>query len=116
LPLEQLPAVTEAPVRAENSRRLVPDMHHAVLAAWIAAASILLPGCLLEEFLERRVMLVSDQVAGPFPAARVVGRVSPRRAHHVVALAPKELHVNRGRHQIEPFKQAAGVPELRMNF
>src|SRR5262245_10024108 len=78
LPLQQLPAVTKPPVRAEHGRRLVADVDHAVLAARIAAEAVLLPWSVLEELLERRVMRVGNQVARALPATRVIGRIAPR--------------------------------------
>ena len=89
-PGEHLPGVAEFLVAAENGGSFVAGVNHAILAARIAPAAVLLPRSLFDEFLERLVVRVGHQVARAFPATRVVGGIAPGGAHQL-ALAAQEI-------------------------
>src|SRR5882724_4579179 len=66
-------------------------MHHAVLAAGIAAlAAVRSPVRLLHQLAEGPGIPVLEEIAGPLPAEDVVGGIAPGRALEV-ALAHQEL-------------------------
>src|SRR5260370_27734792 len=52
LPGEHFPGVTEFGMRAENGRGLIADVHHAIFAARVAAAPVLLPRRVRKELFE----------------------------------------------------------------
>src|SRR5262249_59647813 len=97
LPPQHLERIPEATIDAERRRRLVTAVDHAVLATRVLAASVAVPVGVLHQVLERRVVLVGDQVARPLPAAYVARRVAPGRTLEL-ALAREELQVDRRRH------------------
>src|SRR5207302_3615307 len=70
LPLQELPGIGEGPICAQHGGRLVADVHHAMLAARVAPSTVFFPRGLLDEFLERAIMGVRNQVARTLPAAR----------------------------------------------
>src|SRR3954464_13320768 len=61
----------------ENGGGLVAAVRHAVGAARVLAAAVLVPVGLLDEFAVRRHVSVAHQVAGPLPAEQRVGRERP---------------------------------------
>src|SRR6267142_3732817 len=67
-----LHGVAEATPRGErvvHRRRLVPAMHHAVAALFVAAAApVALPARGLEQLLEGRRVALLEEVAGTLPA------------------------------------------------
>src|SRR5262249_9723373 len=93
LPLQHLPAVTQLRMGTEHGGRLVTDVDHAILAACVPPAPILLPGSVLDELPVAGVVCVGDQVAGALPAARVVGGIAPGGTHQL-ALAAQVFKVN----------------------
>src|SRR5581483_9840390 len=96
LPRQHLEWVGPLRVHPQRRRRLVPTVDHAVLAPRVLAAAVLLPRRLLDQVVERRMVLVGDQVARPLPPFDVPRRVAPRRTRQL-PLAGQELQVHRRR-------------------
>ena len=111
LPLDHLERVAQPAVDPERGRRLVARVDHAVLAPGVLAVTVLLPGGLVQEVVERRVVDVGDQVARALPALDVPGRVAPGRARHL-ALALEELEVDRRGVELVLAEHRVGGAEL----
>src|SRR5437773_8683594 len=80
--------------RMQHRGRLVAAMRHAVRAAVVLAAAVLLPVGRLDEFLVRLGVAVAHQVARALPAEDRVARDAPRRALEV-DLALEEVEEER---------------------
>src|ERR1700722_8175072 len=80
-PGEHLPSIAELLVSTQNGGGFVAGVDHAILATGIAAAAVLFPRSVIDEFLEGRMMRISHQITRAFPAARVVSRVAPGGTH-----------------------------------
>ena len=76
-PQRHLQAVAELAVETQCRRRLITAVHHAALAARVAAVTVFLPWRLLKELGEGLVMAIGDHVAGRSPAPGVVGGIGP---------------------------------------
>ncbi len=114
-PAQHLPGVAEFLVAAEHRGGLVARVHHAILAARIAAVAVFLPRSFFDEVFEGLVMRVGHQVARALPAARIVGGISPGGAHQL-ALAAQKFHVNRRSHDVVALEQRARLPEFFADF
>src|SRR4051812_13420301 len=64
-PLDHLQSVTEPAIDPQRRRRLISRVDHAVLAPGVLPVTVLLPGGLVQQVVERRVVNVGDQVARP---------------------------------------------------
>src|SRR5918996_4907919 len=69
----------QGPHGGEDGGGLVAAVRHAVGAAGVLAAAVLVPAGLLDEFAVRRDVPVAHQVAGAVPAEEGVVRDRPRR-------------------------------------
>src|ERR1700739_5073054 len=95
LPLQHFPGVAQLAFCAENGRGLKSNVHHAIRAARVISWAVLLPRSLLDQFPVRAVVIVRDQIAGPFPSARIEGWCTPSGAVEL-PLAAQEIEINRG--------------------
>src|SRR5689334_860536 len=71
LPLQHLTRIAELSFRTHYVRSLKANVHHAIRAALVISRPILLPGCLLNQFLIGAVVVVGNQVARTLPPARI---------------------------------------------
>src|SRR4051794_5460683 len=69
-------------------------MDEAIFATLIAAMTVLVPRRLVDELLERAVVLIGDEIAGALPTFGVVSRIAPCGAHQL-AIAREEFGVDR---------------------
>src|SRR5579863_2169508 len=65
-PVEHLPGVAQFLVSAQDRRRLIPGVDHAVFAARIAAAAVFIPWNLLDKLAKRGIVAIRHQIAGTF--------------------------------------------------
>src|SRR5207245_1527770 len=81
LPFEQFPAISKFSIGSQNSGRLIAGMHHAILAARIAAMAIFFPWSFFNQILESRVMRVGHEITGTFPPSRIKGRFAGKSSY-----------------------------------
>ena len=105
------PDAADAGERVVHGARLVAAVHHAVLALRVAALdAVVRPLGLGDEFLERVVVALLQEVARLLPAEDVVGRAAPRGALEI-ALAHEELEEERAHVEL-PALLAVGEDHL----
>jgi hypothetical protein len=115
IPQKHLPDILPALADLGYYGGLEAAVHHALGAARIFPYAVLLPLGFGHHLFVAWIMVVGDEVAGGFPAARVPGRITPGGALQLF-VAFQETQVHRGRVEAVTLAHLVDLLELLLDF